>query len=63
LLKKFFRDRGARKNIFRKAIDQNWKCHMVFTPLASLPSGNDLKRISKNVGRKAETSRVITGSQ
>jgi hypothetical protein len=27
---------------------------MVFTPLASLPSGNDLKRISKNVGLKAE---------
>ena len=36
---------------------------MVFTPLASLPSGNDLKRISKNVGRKAELSHVTTGSQ
>jgi hypothetical protein len=36
---------------------------MVFTPLTSLPSGNDLKRISTNVGRKAETSRATTGSQ
>jgi len=36
---------------------------MVFTPLASLPSGNDLKRIFKNVGRKAESSHAITGSQ
>jgi hypothetical protein len=36
---------------------------MVFTPLASLPSGNDLKRISKNVGRKAESSHATTGSQ
>jgi hypothetical protein len=36
---------------------------MVFTPLTSLPSGNDLKRIFTNVGRKAETSRATTGSQ
>ena len=36
---------------------------MVFTPLASLPSGNDLKRISKNVGRKAKSSHATTGSQ
>jgi hypothetical protein len=36
---------------------------MVFTPLASLPSGNDLKRISKNVGHKAESSHATTGSQ
>jgi hypothetical protein len=54
---------GARENNFRKAIDQIWKCHMVFSPLASLPSGNDLKRISKNVGRKAESSHATTGSQ
>ena len=51
------------KNNFRKAIDHFWICHTFFTPLASLPSGNDLKRISKNVGRKAETSHATTGSQ
>jgi hypothetical protein len=36
---------------------------MVFTPLASLPSGNDLKRIYKNVGYKVELNLVTTGSQ
>jgi hypothetical protein len=61
--KKNLHVRGVRKNNFRKAIDRFWICHMVFTPLASLPSGIDLKRIFKNVGHKAETSRVATGSQ
>jgi hypothetical protein len=63
LLKSSSSQSGAWKNNFRKAIDQNWKCHMVFTPLASLPSGTDLKRISKNDGFKAESSHATTGSQ
>ena len=63
LPKKNFTIIVGRKNNFRKAIDRFWICHMVFTPLASLPSGNDLKRIFKNVGHKAESSRVATGSQ
>ena len=63
LPKKILYKRGCLKNNFRKAIDRFWICHMVFTPLASLPSGNDLKRIFKNVGNKDEISQVSTGSQ
>jgi len=56
------RQRGWENN-FRKAIDHFWICHTFFTPLASLPSGNDLKRIYKNVGYKVELNLVTTGSQ
>ena len=60
--KNFLRQRG-RENNFRKTIDQFLICHMVFTPLAPLPSGNDLKRIFKIVGNEDETSLATTGSQ
>jgi hypothetical protein len=53
----------AGKNIFQKAVDHFCGCNMVFIPLAPLPSGIDLKRISKNDSHKAETSRVTPGSQ
>jgi hypothetical protein len=60
--KKFYCNSGAGKNIFSKGIDHFSICHTFFIPLAPMPSGIDLRRISKNVSSSDETFLLLTGS-
>jgi hypothetical protein len=53
---------GAGKNNFSKGIDHFSICHTFFIPLAPMPSGIDLRRISKNVSCSDETFLLLTGS-